>query len=76
VLLFLSLALIASNWIIGMLGIGFQVFLIVARTPGEERMLCDYFGEAYQQYMTQTGGFVPKIRWAWHRRASSSSRIE
>jgi protein-S-isoprenylcysteine O-methyltransferase Ste14 len=62
VLLFVSLALMASNWIIGVLGIGFQVLIIAIRTPEEERMLRDHFGESYQRYMDQAGALFPKIR--------------
>ena len=59
--LFFSLALIASNWFLGLLGIGFQLFIMWARTPVEDNMLLERFGEEYRQYMQQVGAHFPRM---------------
>lgn len=59
--LFVSLTLVSSNWFIGLAGIGFQVFVMLARTPLEEQMLEEYFGEAYRDYRKRAGMFFPRI---------------
>jgi len=59
--LFFSIALISSNWFLGLIGIGFQLFVMLVRTPLEEKMLLDHFGEEYRSYMKNTGAHFPKI---------------
>ena len=61
ILLFASLILIASNWIIGIWGICFQLFVIIVRTPLEEKMLENYFGNEFEEYKLRTGLIIPKI---------------
>ncbi len=52
--------LLLSNWIAGFGGIiGFAV-LYFLRVPKEEQMMLAQFGEAYRQYMAQTGRVLPK----------------
>ena len=62
ILLFLSLALISSNWFIGLIGISFQLFIILVRTPQEEEMLIEHFGDEYLNYIKRTGAHFPKIK--------------
>jgi protein-S-isoprenylcysteine O-methyltransferase Ste14 len=35
------------------------MLLCVIRIPDEEAMMCDFFGQAYRDYMMRTGGVVP-----------------
>ncbi len=59
--LFFSISLISSNWFLGLIGIGFQLFLMLVRTPLEEEMLIEHFGDEYQRYIDRTGAYFPKI---------------
>ncbi|HVC94556.1 MAG TPA: isoprenylcysteine carboxylmethyltransferase family protein [Pirellulales bacterium] len=53
--------MLAANSLIGVLGL--VVFgLLVMRTPSEEQMLIDRFGDEYRAYMGRTGRFVPRLR--------------
>jgi protein-S-isoprenylcysteine O-methyltransferase Ste14 len=60
-LLFFSIALISSNWFLGLIGISFQLFIMYIRTPLEEEMLIEHFGEEYLNYIKRTGAHFPKI---------------
>lgn len=59
-LLMASVALLSANWLIGLSGLIVMAFLTV-RTPKEERLLIERFGQKYQDYMVKTGRFVPRI---------------
>lgn len=59
--LFFSIALMSSNWFLGLIGIGFQLFVMLVRTPKEEKMLLEHFGDEYRRYMEKTGAHFPKI---------------
>lgn len=61
VLLFISIALTASNWFLGLIGVAFQTFIMAVRTPMEEAMLLEHFGDRYRSYMKRTGAFLPRI---------------
>lgn len=61
IVLFSSITLVSANWILGLLGIGFQLFIMYLRTPLEEKMLIVHFGDEYQQYMKRSGAFFPKL---------------
>lgn len=61
ILLFISIALVSDSWYLGIIGIGFQIFLIYARIPLEEKMLIEHFGNEYELYIEKTGSFFPKI---------------
>ena len=56
-----SLALLAANWFIA-LALGVGVIFILIRTPKEEAMLLERFGDDYRQYMQRTGRFFPRLR--------------
>ncbi len=62
ILLFFSIALVSSNWFLGLLGICFQLFIMYTRTPLEEKMLIEHFGEEYRRYIKKTGAFFPRFR--------------
>ena len=61
-LLFISIALVSSNWFLGILGTCFQLFIMYKRTPLEEKMLIEHFGEEYRRYIETTGAFFPRFR--------------
>jgi len=60
-LLFLSFALMASNWFIGLATLMGLVMLMV-RLPKEEQNLIEKFGDEYRNYMKRTGRLIPKYR--------------
>lgn len=56
----LAQALLLDNWIAGgaaLLAVG---LLYAIRTPREEQMMLETFGDAYRAYMQRTGGVVPR----------------
>lgn len=60
-LLMASVTLLTANWLIG--GSSLIVLVLLAiRTPKEEQMLIDRFGQQYRDYMTNTGRFFPRLR--------------
>jgi protein-S-isoprenylcysteine O-methyltransferase Ste14 len=59
-LLIVSVTLLSASWLIGLSGL-IGMALLVARTPKEEQMLIDRFGDEYRQYMTTTGRFFPRL---------------
>ncbi len=54
--------LLSANWFIGITGILAEGIIMVTRTPKEERMMVERFGEEYIVYMRGTGRFFPR----WH----------
>jgi len=58
-LLILANSLIAANWFLLLTG-SVVWFLIVVRTRTEEEKLLARFGDAYREYMMQTGRFLPR----------------
>lgn len=56
-----SATVLSANWLIGLMGI-VVLALLAVRTPKEERMLVERFGQAYQDYMARTGRFLPRNR--------------
>jgi len=58
----LAQGLLLENWLAGWYaGVAFALLYFV-RTPREERMMCESFGEKYRDYMRQTGRLIPRIR--------------
>ncbi len=53
--------LIVSNLLAGFSGIVAFSVLYFIRVPSEERMLIDYFGDEYIEYMKCTGRIFPKL---------------
>jgi protein-S-isoprenylcysteine O-methyltransferase Ste14 len=51
--------LLSANWFIGLTGV-IALALLVVRTPVEERLLIEKFGDQYRQYMKRTGRFFPR----------------
>lgn len=54
-------ALLLQNWIAGPSALVTFVPLYVCRTPREERMMSEAFGEEYRDYMRQTGRVFPRL---------------
>jgi protein-S-isoprenylcysteine O-methyltransferase Ste14 len=60
VLLWVSYFLTSTNWFIGLTGLLGIVLAIVVRTPKEEQMMIDRYGEEYITYMKRTGRYLPR----------------
>jgi protein-S-isoprenylcysteine O-methyltransferase Ste14 len=58
----LAQALLLQNWIAGLSGLVTFLPLYFVRTPREERMMREWFGEEYQDYMRQTGRIIPRLK--------------
>ena len=52
-------ALVASNWLIVVMAVAILAGLLV-RTPKEEAMLIEKFGDEYREYMKKTGRYWPR----------------
>lgn len=59
-LLMASVTVLAANWLIGA-GSLLVLGLLAIRTPKEEQMLIERFGQQYEDYMAKTGRFLPRI---------------
>ena len=64
--------LLTTNWLIGLLGLGYCL-LIADRARHEERMLLERFGDEYRAYMQQTGRFLPRLARATAKATARSS---
>jgi protein-S-isoprenylcysteine O-methyltransferase Ste14 len=53
-------ALLAANWLVALVVVT-TVAMYLARVRDEERLMLDYFGDAYRAYMRQTGRVLPKL---------------
>lgn len=56
-----SLLLISSNWLIGLAWIGMAGLEITSRIGFEEKLMLEYFGDQYRDYMERTGQLLPRI---------------
>ncbi len=54
--------LVLENWLVGWSTLVAFVIMYVVRTPREERMMCEFFGEEYRAYMRRTGRLLPRFR--------------
>jgi protein-S-isoprenylcysteine O-methyltransferase Ste14 len=59
-LLMASVTVLTANWFIGISSVAVLALLAI-RTPKEEQMLIERFGQQYREYMTMTGRFIPRI---------------
>jgi len=55
-----SVTVLTANWLIGLASAIVLAFLAV-RTPREEQMLIEHFGDDYRRYMLKTGRFIPRL---------------
>ncbi len=60
-LLMASVTVLTANWLIGATSL-IVLSLLAVRTPQEEAMLIERFGDEYRVYMAKTGRFIPRIR--------------
>jgi protein-S-isoprenylcysteine O-methyltransferase Ste14 len=58
----LAQALLLSNWLAGWSALVSFAPLYFLRAPREERMMCEFFGQQYRDYMGRTGRLVPRVR--------------
>jgi protein-S-isoprenylcysteine O-methyltransferase Ste14 len=54
--------LLLPNWLAGWCAFVTFAPMYFLRTPREERMMCQFFGQEYREYMRQTGRLFPRIR--------------
>ena len=59
-LLMASVTILTANWLIGITSL-MVLILLAIRTPKEERMLIQRFGDDYRHYIETTGKFVPRL---------------
>jgi protein-S-isoprenylcysteine O-methyltransferase Ste14 len=52
--------LLLANWLAGWSALVPFTVLYVIRTPREERMMCEFFGDQYRNYMRSTGRLFPR----------------
>ena len=58
----LAQGLMLGNWLAGWSALVAFAVLYLVRVPHEERMMRDFFGQEYSDYMQQTGRLLPRIR--------------
>jgi len=61
ILIWVAFVLLSANWFIAIWGFLAYALIIVWRLPKEEKMLIDYFGDDYLEYMERTGKLFPQI---------------
>ena len=54
-----AILLLTANWFIGGVLILAILLVMIVRTPFEEQMMIDKFGDEYRWYMARTGKFMP-----------------
>ena len=55
-------ALLLQNWLAGWAGFATFAILYLVRTPREEKMMCEFFGESYRNYMQRSGRLWPRLK--------------
>jgi protein-S-isoprenylcysteine O-methyltransferase Ste14 len=54
--------LLLPNWLVGWIFLVTFIPFYLYRTPKEERLMLDQFGDEYLNYKTRTGGMIPHLR--------------
>ncbi len=54
--------LLLENWLAGWYALVAFALMYFVRTPREERMMCESFGQEYRDYMLRTGRILPRKR--------------
>jgi protein-S-isoprenylcysteine O-methyltransferase Ste14 len=57
----LGQGLLLENWLAGWSAFVTFALLYFVRTPREEQMMCEVFGQEYRDYMRQTGRLFPRF---------------
>jgi protein-S-isoprenylcysteine O-methyltransferase Ste14 len=57
---FFGFLLLAGNWLLTIAGL-VALSALAARTPLEEQMLIEKFGDQYRDYMKRTGRYIPRL---------------
>jgi protein-S-isoprenylcysteine O-methyltransferase Ste14 len=57
----LGQAMLLENWLAGWSGFVAFALMYFVRTPREEHMMCEFFGQEYGDYMRQTGRLFPRL---------------
>lgn len=57
----LAQALLLANWLVGLAGLVTFLPLYLSRTPREEAMMLEQFGDEYRAYMQHTGRVMPGV---------------
>lgn len=57
----LAQGLLLQNWLAGWSAFVTFALMYFVRTPGEERMMGEFFGQEYQDYMQRTGRLFPRL---------------
>lgn len=58
----LAQGLLLQNWLAGWAALVTFGILCLVRIPREEQMMCEFFGQEYQDSRQQTGRFFPRLR--------------
>jgi protein-S-isoprenylcysteine O-methyltransferase Ste14 len=62
ILLFgLAQGLLLQNWLAGWSAVVTFGLMYIGRVRREEQMMCEFFGQAYRDYMQQTGRLLPRL---------------
>ena len=59
--MFFAIFLVTANWFIGLGGLLMVLAVVVTRTPREEAMLLEIFGDEYRAYMQTTPRYLPRL---------------
>jgi protein-S-isoprenylcysteine O-methyltransferase Ste14 len=54
--------LLLPNWLAGWSALATFTLMYILRTPREEQMMCEFFGQSYRDYMEQTGRLLPRFK--------------
>jgi protein-S-isoprenylcysteine O-methyltransferase Ste14 len=57
----LAQALLLPNWLAGWSALATFSLMYILRTRREEQMMCEFFGDEYRAYMSQTGRLFPRF---------------
>jgi protein-S-isoprenylcysteine O-methyltransferase Ste14 len=57
----LAQALLLPNWLAGWSALATFSLMYFLRTSREEQMMCEFFGDEYRAYMSQTGRLIPRF---------------
>lgn len=72
--LFIGYLLLTRNVVIAGMGLLTLTIVMIVRTPKEEQMLLERFGEEYRAYMARTGRYWPKLAFSTPQSALSQRR--